>query len=107
MPTPFSDDAGKRYALHLKLDIGFRLIYRYGRTKIVNHQVPQGIIGNPVRTGDGPAAVNGDEIRESHCFAGAKREGSESRLIRESEDLPDDQWVVGTWNYAMARRRTK
>lgn len=29
-------------------------------------QVPKGLIGNPVRFGSGPAAVNGDESRLSH-----------------------------------------
>lgn len=52
-------------------------------------QVPPGLKGNPAKFGNGPAAVNGDEIREDHCFAQARREGPESRVIRESEDLPD------------------
>jgi hypothetical protein len=47
--------------------------------------------GNPVQIGNGPAAVIGDEIRESHCFAKAKWDGPESRKIRESKDLPDGE----------------
>ncbi|GAB6906311.1 hypothetical protein DESC_180085 [Desulfosarcina cetonica] len=40
------------------------------RTRSVNSgpKVPQGLIGNPVKIGDGPAAVFGDEIRNCHCF---------------------------------------
>jgi hypothetical protein len=43
--------------------------------------------GNPVKIGDGPAAVIGDE----HCktpLLGIRWEGAVSRTIRESEDLP-------------------
>jgi len=32
-----------------------------------NCQEPQGLKGNPVKLGSGPAAVTGDEICESHC----------------------------------------
>ena len=48
-----------------------------------------GLIGNPVRIGNGPAAVIGDELCDiplPGCEAG--REGADSREIRESEDLP-------------------
>ncbi len=31
-------------------------------------KVPLGLIGNPVRIGNGPAAVFGDEICKYHCF---------------------------------------
>lgn len=34
-----------------------------GNIQNVAPQVPQGLIGNPVKSGSGPAAVNGDEIR--------------------------------------------
>lgn len=60
------------------------------------------LIGNPVKFGDGPAAVIGDESRICHCsvcrtglvkmgyFAQASGwEGAVSRTIRESEDLPE------------------
>jgi len=30
--------------------------------------VLKGLIGNPAKIGDGPAAVFGDEIRTCHCF---------------------------------------
>jgi len=45
--------------------------------------------GNPVQLGSGPAAVNGDEIHESHCLGETGWEGMESRTIRKPEDLPD------------------
>ena len=51
----------------------------------------ESLIGNPVRIGSGPAAVNGDEIRGSHCSADAEREGSETRSIRKPEDLPEGE----------------
>jgi hypothetical protein len=38
------------------------LLYR-NQISVNWHQAPQGLIGNPVRIGNGPAAVNGDEIR--------------------------------------------
>lgn len=55
----------------------------------VGYQVLQSLKGNPVQFGNGPAAVNGDEIRLSHCLAQAGGKAPGSRLIRESEDLPD------------------
>jgi len=42
-----------------------------------------------VRIRRGPAAVNGDENLESHCFAEARWEGQVSRMIRKPEDLPE------------------
>jgi hypothetical protein len=39
-----------------------RMVYRHGIIEYCR-QIPQGLIGNPVRIGSGPAAVNGDEIR--------------------------------------------
>ena len=63
--------------------------------------VPYGLIGNPVKIGDGPAAVIGDEtcrmplpektqgqkcVLTLHFF---RREGAGIRRNRESEDLPE------------------
>ncbi len=64
-------------------------------------QVPLGLKGNPVKFGNGPAAVTGDEIRRSHCPLKAGWEGSESRMIRKSEDLPDVALEIGAWRYPM------
>ncbi len=45
--------------------------------------------GNPVKFGSGPAAVTGDKICKMPLFAFFdKWEGADSRVIRESEDLP-------------------
>jgi hypothetical protein len=41
-----------------------------------------------VQVGDGPAAVTGDERREEPLTAGLGRCGA--RMIRESEDLPEN-----------------
>jgi len=60
-----------------------------------------------VRIGSGPAAVNGDEIRKGHWSAGAGREGSESRTIRESEDLPEGERRPGTWRCRAGPLRIK
>jgi hypothetical protein len=50
-------------------------------------QAPEeGLIGNPVQVGSGPAAVTGDERSLRHCPPG--REGRASRRIRKPEDLP-------------------
>ncbi len=46
------------------------------------------IIGNSVKIGDGPAAVNGDE----YCMLSLPDKGWEDaviRMIRKSEDLPE------------------
>jgi len=52
-----------------------------------------GIIGNPVKTGNGPAAVCEDDPRDNHSIEGhlyeSMGEGAGSRMIRESEDLPN------------------
>jgi hypothetical protein len=45
------------------------------------------LIGNPVRVGDGPAAVIGDERRTPPLFRKAGWEGAAGRMIQESEDL--------------------
>jgi len=44
--------------------------------------------GNPVRNGNGPAAVIGDETGQNHCPVLTGWEGIGSRRIRKSEDLP-------------------
>ncbi|GLI34613.1 hypothetical protein DAMNIGENAA_20460 [Desulforhabdus amnigena] len=54
-----------------------------------------------MKFGNGPAAVTGDEIRRSHCPFKAGWEGSESRMIRKSEDLPDVALEIGAWRYPM------
>jgi len=46
------------------------------------------LIGNPVSTGDGPAAVIGDENRLMPLSIESGWEGAVSRMIREPEDLP-------------------
>jgi hypothetical protein len=78
--------------LHSRLTMPVRWSNSFGVAQ--NHGVSSGtscLKGNPVRTGSGPAAVNGDEIRECHCFGDARREGPESRVIREPEDLPEGE----------------
>jgi hypothetical protein len=44
---------------------------------------------NPVRIGDGPAAVTGDDRSIKPLIAFMDREGAAGRIIRESEDLPE------------------
>jgi len=44
--------------------------------------------GNPVKIGDGPAAVIGDENRIKPLAVLTIREGAAIRMIRKSEDLP-------------------
>ena len=46
------------------------------------------LIGNPLKIGDGPAAVIGDKNRKMPLFAICKWEGAGSRKIRKSENLP-------------------
>ncbi len=45
--------------------------------------------GNPVKIGDGPAAVIGDESRIMSLVFLKNREGAVIRMIRKSEDLPE------------------
>lgn len=39
----------------------------------INIRCRYGLIGNPVKIGSGPAAVIGDDIRNSHCKSGKAR----------------------------------
>ncbi|GBC61597.1 hypothetical protein DENIS_2559 [Desulfonema ishimotonii] len=41
-----------------------------------------------MKIGDGPAAVIGDEICDTHCSFTGEWEEAEIRMIRKSEDLP-------------------
>ena len=45
------------------------------------------LMGNPVKFGDGPAAVIGDEHRRMPLSGLTGWEGAVIRVIRESEDL--------------------
>jgi hypothetical protein len=64
------------------------------------------LIGKTVRVRRGPAAVNGDESRDSHCFAEARWEGMVSRMIRKPEDLPESSEFPRTvnWEFAIGGR---
>jgi hypothetical protein len=46
-------------------------------------------IGNPVKFGDGPAAVIGDEHRRTPLSDSTGWEGAVIRMIRKSEDLSE------------------
>lgn len=46
------------------------------------------LIGNPVKIGNGPAAVIGDEICFTPLLEESSWEGADNRSIRKSEDLP-------------------
>ena len=47
------------------------------------------LIGNPVKFGDGPAAVIGDEHRRMPLSGLTGWEGAVIRVIRKSEDLSE------------------
>ena len=60
------------------------------------------LYGNPVKFGDGPAAVIGDKSRKLPLlWRSSKWEGAVIRIIRKSEDLPEllcayfvDKWAL-------------
>jgi hypothetical protein len=47
-----------------------------------------GLIGKPVQSRHGPAAVTGNEPRDRPLPPASRGEGAGCRVIRESEDLP-------------------
>lgn len=67
----------------LFLDITFTKKYTNPNTGASN-----GLKGNSVQIGNGPAAVTGDEICDRPLSASGGWEGAETRTNRESEDLP-------------------
>jgi hypothetical protein len=50
--------------------------------------------GNSVRIGDGPAAVTGDENRSMSLSVLYGWEGTASRMIRKSENLPEICYIL-------------
>lgn len=68
--------------LFIFIDFHSRIIYIFFKGAV------NGLIGNPVKIGNGPATVIGDEICVIPLRGLAAWEGEESRLIQESEDLP-------------------
>jgi len=69
-------------------------------TKLLVYRYPPNadLKGNPVKIGNGPAAVTGDEISTMPLSAQCGWEGGESRMIRKSEDLPvDGNLLLFTW----------
>ncbi len=65
-------------------------IYDY----ILSSGARKGVKGNPVKIGDGPAAVTGDEHRRMPLGRIKAGEGAVSRVIRESEDLPEQLMAI-------------
>jgi len=49
------------------------------------------LTGNPVKSGNDPVAVIGDQSCKMPLLNEIQREGAASRMIRESEDLPEMQ----------------
>jgi hypothetical protein len=64
--------------------------------------------GNPVRIGDGPAAVTGDDD-SIHATDSAvrNREGAAHRVIRKPEDLPESRTAASRGSGTAGRFRVR